>query len=74
MARLYRSANHLHHWVACIEGAGWVIFPAKENGWEERRPARGLDPVHLREIPLKLAFNTGLLDAVNVPEEHDAAA
>jgi hypothetical protein len=73
MAKLYRSAKHLHHWVACIEGTGWVVFPAKENGWEERKPARGLDPVHLREIPLQMAFKTGLPEAIQVWHDNEAA-
>ena len=42
---------------------GWVIFPARENGWEARRPGRGLDPLHLRQAPLQMAQNKG----VNLP-------
>jgi hypothetical protein len=58
--KLYRSAIHLHHFVAYVEGSGWVIFPARENGWEERKPAAGLDPIYLRQISLSEASNTGL--------------
>jgi hypothetical protein len=36
------------------------MFPARSNGWGARRPAHGIDPLHLREVPLRLAFNTGL--------------
>ncbi len=60
MIKLYRSAIHPRHWVAYAPGNGWVAFPNKENGWEERHPARGLDPMHLREVPLELAANTGI--------------
>jgi hypothetical protein len=61
--KLYRSATHPGRWVAYIPGSGWIAFPARENGWEDRAPARGLDPVHLREVPLQLASNTGLLES-----------
>lgn len=60
MIKLYRSAAHPRHWVAYVPGEGWVVFPARENGWSGRRPARGLDPLHLREVALSLAANTGL--------------
>jgi hypothetical protein len=60
MMKLYRSALHPGRWVAYAPGAGWVAFPAKENGWDERCPARGLDPVHLREVPLHVAAVTGI--------------
>ena len=60
--KLYRSAVHPGSWVASVPGSGWVIFPARENGWEERRPARGLDPMHLRQVPLTHAAETGILE------------
>lgn len=63
MIRLYTSALHPGYWLANVPGTGWVMFPAKENGWEQRRPARGLDPVHLREVPARLAFHTGMPEA-----------
>src|SRR5450755_2919274 len=55
MIRLYKSALHPRHWVACVPGTGWVAFPARENGWQERHPAKGLDPLHLREVPIESA-------------------
>ena len=73
MVRLYRSKTHPHHWVAYVEGSGWVVFPARENGWEERKPARGLDPLHLREVPLRLAQNTGLPHAECMHEYAEVA-
>jgi hypothetical protein len=59
MIRIYQSATHPGQFVAYGPGIGWVAFPAIENGWAERRPARGLDPVHLREVPASLAAKTG---------------
>lgn len=60
--KLYRSAIHPGLWLAYVPGTGWVAFPAKENGWEQRHPARGLDPVHLREVPIERAAATGILE------------
>ena len=60
--KLYRSAVHNNSWILFSPGSGWIMFPARENGWSDRRPARGIDPVHLREVPMRLAFNTGLLE------------
>ncbi|HUA62743.1 MAG TPA: hypothetical protein VML19_28560, partial [Verrucomicrobiae bacterium] len=57
-----RSAVHTNYWIVNSQSTGWMMFPARENGWQDRRPVRGLDPVHLREVPLKLASNTGLLE------------
>jgi hypothetical protein len=63
MIKLYISAVHPGHWVAYVAGTGWVMFPARENGWEQRRPARGLDPVHLRQAPARAASRTGFPSA-----------
>ena len=49
------------------------MFPAAENGWERRQPARGLDPMHVREVLLQLAANTGLIEAVQAIEQQRAA-
>jgi hypothetical protein len=65
MIKLYRSATHPNQWLAYGPGIGWVVFPATENGWADRRPARGLDPVHLREVPLRLAANAGIAGAAS---------
>ena len=58
MLNLYRSSKLLSHWVAYSDHLGWVIFPAKPNGWAERRPYRG-EPRELMRIPARLGFNTG---------------
>jgi hypothetical protein len=60
MIKLYRDAQHPKNWVAYISNVGWVAFPAKENGWEQRTPARGLDPLYLREVPFEQAYPAGL--------------
>jgi len=60
MIKLYRSTLHPAQWIAQVEGTGWVIFPAKPNGWELRQPARGLDPMYLRQVPLQLAESAGV--------------
>jgi len=58
--KLYRSAVHVNLWVACTPGEGWVVFPPKLNGWKERRPATGVDPVYLREVSTVRALAAGL--------------
>lgn len=60
MIKLYRSAMHPKQWIAHVEGSGWVIFPARENGWESRQPARGLDPMYLRQVPVQMAESADL--------------
>jgi hypothetical protein len=60
MVKLYCSAIHPRRWVAQIQGEGWVVFPDKERGWFDRAPARGLDPMHLREVPVIWASKTGI--------------
>jgi hypothetical protein len=71
MTKLYRSAIHFHHWVAYSPVTGWTMFPARANGWSSRQPARGIDPMYLREVPVRLAFGTGLLESM---ESFDVAA
>jgi hypothetical protein len=63
MIKLYTSMDHPREWVAYLPDAGWVVFPDGENGWEQRKPVHGLDPIHLRQVPLSLAARTGLLQA-----------
>lgn len=57
--KLYRSTVHRNQWIAYAPESGWWMFPARENGWEQRHPARGLDPLYLREAPARLAADTG---------------
>jgi hypothetical protein len=58
--KLYRSKNYPTRWYAHVAGTGWVMFPAASGGWERREPARGLDPVDIREVPLALGFEAGI--------------
>lgn len=60
MPRLYRSARDLQHWYVFEEPVGWVTFPARINGWVDRRPVRTVSGLDLREVPLRLSFHTGL--------------
>ena len=55
---LYRSPSLLTHWVAYAERLGWMAFPAKENGWNERKSYRG-DTSKLSRVPARMGFNTG---------------
>jgi hypothetical protein len=68
MRKLYRSTVHKNYWVAYVSGSGWVMFPDRENGWEMRQPARGLDPLYLREAPAKLAQVAGFPPRETEPE------
>lgn len=72
MLTLYRSSSLLSHWVAHSEGLGWVMFPAKADGWSERKPYRG-ETAGLMRIPQRLGFNTGFPhpDATPVRELHE---
>lgn len=58
--KLYRSINYANRWFAFSPETGWVMFPAEPGGWEKRVAARGVDPVYIRQVPLHLAFNTGM--------------
>jgi hypothetical protein len=72
MPKLYQSAKHPQHWIAYLDGMGWTMFPAVENGWEKRQPARGVDPMHLRQVPMSFAAGTGMVEALE--NLHDLVA
>ena len=61
---LYRSPAHSQHWIVHSRRSGWLIFPARFNGWTERVPYPAADPAALQPVPLWMAFNTGLLEAL----------
>jgi len=65
--KLYNSMDHPRQWIAYVPSDGWLMFPNNENGWEQRKPVRGRDPIHLREVPLRLAAPAGLQPASNKP-------
>jgi hypothetical protein len=71
--KVYRSTVHPDHWIAYSAGTGWVIFPARANGWEERSSAKGLDPMYLRQAPLQLALDTGIMEAMRSSKNGKAA-
>lgn len=58
--KIYRSSQHRDQWIGWSPETGWVSFPDAPGGWEQRKPCRGLDPVHLRQVPLRLAADTGI--------------
>lgn len=66
MVGLYRSPSDLDHWFVRIPGTGWARFPAKVNGWAEHRMVTMLRPQNLNRVPLRLAFNTGLLESMEI--------
>jgi hypothetical protein len=45
-----------------------VKFPAEAGGWDRREPARGLDPIDLREVPVQLAAAAGIPDTADLQE------
>ena len=61
MPRLFRNAKDLQHWYVLEDSTRWVRFPARINGWADRRPVLTLYGLDLREVPLWLSFNTGLV-------------
>ena len=71
MPRLYRSSHDLEHWFVLDESLGWFRFPACTNGWVHRRLMRTVAGLDLREVPLRLSFNTGLPTA---PRRYHRAA
>jgi hypothetical protein len=58
--KLYRSKKYPNRWFAHSPAMGWIMFPAVPEGWRERVPARGIDPIDIREVPLELAFDCGV--------------
>lgn len=58
--KLFRSRNYPTRWYAFQPGAGFWMFPAEAGGWEKRQPARGLDPIDVREVPTILAAGSGM--------------
>lgn len=72
--KLYRSRTYPNRWYACGLATGWVMFPAGEGGWSKRQPARGVDPIDIREVPLDLAFDTGIPGSPSAAVEFSEAA
>ena len=36
------------------------MFPAEVGGWQKRQPSSGTDRTDMREVPLRMGFNTGI--------------
>jgi hypothetical protein len=72
--KLYRSKNYPKRWYAHSNSAGWVMFPAEINGWEKRQPARGIDPIDLRQVPVELALDAGIPGSPSASADHAEAA
>ena len=65
--KLFQSTQFPESWIAKTPGGNWVCFPARQDGWLEQQPARGLDTIRLREVPLALALNTHIPGAPYTP-------
>jgi len=61
---LFRSPAHQQHWIAHSERSGWIIFPARVGGWSARTAYPEGGGASLQPVPLWMAFNTGLLEAI----------
>lgn len=72
--KLYRSRTYPDRWYAWSPATGWVMFPAVEGGWSKRQPARGVDPIYIREVPLSQAAGTGIPGAAGAPSGLSDAA
>jgi len=70
--RLYRSPAEPVHWFVWTEDLGWFLLPAKLNGWAERSPAKNVSRQRLQRVPLRMAFNTGLIEAFENHTVHGA--
>ena len=44
------------------------MFPIEPNGWQKRQPARGIDPIDIREVPINLAAEAGIPSEAHLPE------
>lgn len=72
--KLYRNNNYPNRWYAFSPETGWVMFPAAVGGWEKREPARGVDPIQFRDVPVRLAFDTGIPGAPCVQADQPASS
>ena len=72
--KLYRNHNYPTRWYAFGVEIGWVMFPAEAGGWDKREPARGIDPIRFREMPLSMAYDAGVPAAPTAGSGHRAAS
>ena len=71
--KLYRSHSNPTRWYAFQPGTGWLMFPNQAGGWHKRQPARGLDPIDIREVPVAVAAETGIVDPIEEAVYPEAA-
>jgi hypothetical protein len=64
MAKLYRNTTDPQHWLVFSDDLGWVRFPAKVGGWADCRPICAVARQSLQPVPIRLAFNTGLIESL----------
>lgn len=64
MYALYSSRSYPQHWFVRLNDRDWMIFPAKIDGWKEAHYQPEGPPADVVAVPLRLAFHTGLLEAV----------
>ena len=57
--KLYRSVKD-SRWFALGPANVWLSFPAEVGGWRKRQSANDIDPIDMREVPLRMGFNTGI--------------
>jgi CheY-like chemotaxis protein len=57
--KLYRSVKDIL-WFSFDSKTGWVMFPAEVGGWHKRQASSGFDRTDMREVPLRMGFNTGI--------------
>ena len=62
LPHLYRCPNEPFHWLVWTD-EGWFRFPAKLDGWAERCVATNVSRQKLQWVPLRMAFNTGLIES-----------
>jgi CheY-like chemotaxis protein len=58
--KLYRCSKDLTRWFAFGPANGWQSFPAEVDGWKKRQRVSHIDPMDMREVPLRMGFNTGI--------------
>jgi len=57
---LFRNGKDLNHWYVRVSEKRWMSFPARINGWAARQELRRVEEGDLHQLPLWLAFNTGI--------------
>ena len=63
--KLYRNVKNSTQWFAFGRRLGWVVFPAEISGWLKRENAREVCLADMREVPIRMGFNTGIPGAPN---------